>query len=172
MSRRRHTVEFEGQGESIVGKLFLCYGDSSMSFSSNLFLFHLVFSFKELKLFLDGSIRRVVERCSYMILFFETFVIVLNGVAPFENHFLNVKVQLETLCDHKFLLGLEFLKAFLIENILGFQFYHLHFKESMVLLVCEHKKKDCFGVLKSLSWSFCENHLEKRFCGTIFEEFC
>ncbi|KAI5653961.1 hypothetical protein M9H77_31148 [Catharanthus roseus] len=54
MSGRRHTMEFEGQGESIGGKLFLCYGDSSMSFSSNLFLFYLVFSFKELKLFLDG----------------------------------------------------------------------------------------------------------------------
>ncbi|KAI5672296.1 hypothetical protein M9H77_12660 [Catharanthus roseus] len=36
------------------GKLFICYGDSSMSFSSNLFLCYLVFSFKELKLFLDG----------------------------------------------------------------------------------------------------------------------
>ncbi|KAI5682065.1 hypothetical protein M9H77_03293 [Catharanthus roseus] len=171
MSGRRHTMEFEGQGENIGGKLFLCYGDSSTSFSSNLFLFYLVFSFKDLKLFFDGyakleksvfdpkywhdnldiisfvidlfsswtpmwglipsyfldpfvenflvkkvegylcsligdllnkSIRRDIERCSYMIPFFETFVIALNGIAPFENHFLNVKGQLEnTLHDHK-----------------------------------------------------------------------
>ncbi|KAI5678511.1 hypothetical protein M9H77_09461 [Catharanthus roseus] len=51
---RRHTMEFEDKGENVGGKLFLCYGDSSISFSSNLFLFYLVFSFKELKLFLDG----------------------------------------------------------------------------------------------------------------------
>ncbi|KAI5653129.1 hypothetical protein M9H77_30316 [Catharanthus roseus] len=56
MRRRRHTMEFEGQGESIGVKLFLCYGDSSMSFSSNLFLFYLMFSFKELKLFLDAYV--------------------------------------------------------------------------------------------------------------------
>ncbi|KAI5675868.1 hypothetical protein M9H77_06818 [Catharanthus roseus] len=29
MSGRRHTMEFEGQGESVGGKLLLCYGDSS-----------------------------------------------------------------------------------------------------------------------------------------------
>ncbi|KAI5668713.1 hypothetical protein M9H77_18566 [Catharanthus roseus] len=41
---------------SVGGKLFLCYGDSSMSFSSNIFLFYLLVSFKELKLFLDGYV--------------------------------------------------------------------------------------------------------------------
>ncbi|KAI5682165.1 hypothetical protein M9H77_03393 [Catharanthus roseus] len=55
MSGRRHTIEFECQGESIREILFLCYGDSSMSFSSNLFLFY-VFFFKEWKLFLIGDI--------------------------------------------------------------------------------------------------------------------
>ncbi|KAI5654286.1 hypothetical protein M9H77_31473 [Catharanthus roseus] len=231
-------MEFEGQCKSVGGKLFLCNGDSSISFSSNLFLFYLVFSFEELKLFLDGyiflafnlarstsysryisyscykddnhptfgflgnnyygfhgslfsilgdhcvkfqgevvryfqyvltsldlyvigfdelnlgekslllvkgsrwPIRRIVERCSYMILFFETFVIVLDGIAPFENHFLNAKVQLENPYDnHKFLIGLGFLKVFLIEKILCFQFYHLHFKGSMFLLICENKKE-------------------------------
>ncbi|KAI5671533.1 hypothetical protein M9H77_11897 [Catharanthus roseus] len=75
--------------------------------------------------FLDKSIRRDVERCSYMIPFFKTFLIALNGIAPFENHFLNVKVQLENPCDdYKNLIGLKFLNAFLIENILGFQFYN------------------------------------------------
>ncbi|KAI5677038.1 hypothetical protein M9H77_07988 [Catharanthus roseus] len=53
MSRRRYIMDFEGQGESVGGKLLLCHGDSSMNFSSNLFLFYIVFSFKELKLFLD-----------------------------------------------------------------------------------------------------------------------
>ncbi|KAI5681954.1 hypothetical protein M9H77_03182 [Catharanthus roseus] len=48
LSRRTHTMEFEGQGESVGGKLLLYYGDSSISLSSNLFLFYLVFSFKEL----------------------------------------------------------------------------------------------------------------------------
>ncbi|KAI5681756.1 hypothetical protein M9H77_02984 [Catharanthus roseus] len=80
--------------------------------------------------FLDRSIRRIVKRCFYLILFFETFGVVLYRIAPFENHFLNVKVQLDIPCDdHKFLIGLEFLKAFLIGNIFGLQFYHLHFKE-------------------------------------------
>ncbi|KAI5664039.1 hypothetical protein M9H77_23362 [Catharanthus roseus] len=55
MNGRKQTIEFEGQGESVGRKLFLCYGDSYMSFSSNPFLFYLVFSFKELKLFLDGD---------------------------------------------------------------------------------------------------------------------
>ncbi|KAI5672293.1 hypothetical protein M9H77_12657 [Catharanthus roseus] len=55
--------------------------------------------------------------------------------------------------------SLVILKTLLIENILGFQFYHLHFKESMFLLVFENKKKDGFGVLK-------KKHKE-----TILEEF-
>ncbi|KAI5666535.1 hypothetical protein M9H77_16388 [Catharanthus roseus] len=38
---------------------------------------------------IDKSIRRIVETYSYMIPFFETFVIALNGIAPLENHFLN-----------------------------------------------------------------------------------
>ncbi|KAI5680891.1 hypothetical protein M9H77_02118 [Catharanthus roseus] len=48
---RRHTMEFEGQGESVGGKLILCYGDLTISLSSNLFLFYLVFSFLELNAF-------------------------------------------------------------------------------------------------------------------------
>ncbi|KAI5667957.1 hypothetical protein M9H77_17810 [Catharanthus roseus] len=53
MIGRRHTMEFEGQGKSVGRKLILCYGDLTMSFSSNLFVFYLMFSFKELKLFLE-----------------------------------------------------------------------------------------------------------------------
>ncbi|KAI5683021.1 hypothetical protein M9H77_04249 [Catharanthus roseus] len=37
------------------------------------------------------SIRRIVATYSYMISSFETFVIALGGIGPFENHFLNVK---------------------------------------------------------------------------------
>ncbi|KAI5681420.1 hypothetical protein M9H77_02648 [Catharanthus roseus] len=75
---------------------------------------------------LDKSIRRIVETYSYMISSFGTFVIALKGICLFKIHFLNVKVQLEEPCeDHKFLIGLEVLKAFLIENILIFQFYHI-----------------------------------------------
>ncbi|KAI5676599.1 hypothetical protein M9H77_07549 [Catharanthus roseus] len=86
---------------------------------------------------LDKSIRGIVETYSYMISSFKTF---------------NVKVQLDNPCDDpKFLIGLEVLKAFLIENILGFQFYCFHFKESMFLLNFQNKKKYDFGVLKS-SW--------------------
>ncbi|KAI5652896.1 hypothetical protein M9H77_30083 [Catharanthus roseus] len=48
---------------------------------------------------LDKSIRRIVETYSYMIPFFDTFVIALNGIAPFENYFLNVKNRLENPCD-------------------------------------------------------------------------
>ncbi|KAI5676076.1 hypothetical protein M9H77_07026 [Catharanthus roseus] len=85
---------------------------------------------------LDKSIRRIVKTYSYMICSFEIFVVALKRISPFKNHFLNVKVQLENPCDdHKFLIGLDVLKAFLIENILGFQFYPLHFKEPMVLLI-------------------------------------
>ncbi|KAI5664026.1 hypothetical protein M9H77_23349 [Catharanthus roseus] len=98
---------------------------------------------------LDKSIRRIVETYSYMIPFFETFDIALNGLAAFEKHFLNMKIRLENPCDdHKIIIGLKFLNVILIENILGFKFNHLHFKESMFLLVCENKKKDGFGVLK------------------------
>ncbi|KAI5664022.1 hypothetical protein M9H77_23345 [Catharanthus roseus] len=97
---------------------------------------------------LDKSIWRIVETYSYMIPFFETLVIVLNGLAAFENHFLNVKIRLENPCDdHKILIGLKFWNDIFIENILHFQFYLLHFKESMLLLICENKK-DGFGVLK------------------------
>ncbi|KAI5681507.1 hypothetical protein M9H77_02735 [Catharanthus roseus] len=117
---------------------------------------------------LDKSIRR--ERCSYMILFFETFIIALNGIAPFKNHFLNVKVQLENPCDHhKFLIGLEVLKSILIEKILGFQFYHLHFKESMVLLICENKK-DGFGVL-NCHGVFVNTILRKDFVELLLKNF-
>ncbi|KAI5677525.1 hypothetical protein M9H77_08475 [Catharanthus roseus] len=67
---------------------------------------------------LDKSIRRIVETYSYKISSFETFVIALKGIGPFENNFLNVNVQLGDPCDdHKFLIGLEVLKAFLIEKI-------------------------------------------------------
>ncbi|KAI5668711.1 hypothetical protein M9H77_18564 [Catharanthus roseus] len=57
---RRHTMEFEGQGENVGGKLILFYGDLTMSFSSNLFLFYLVLSFKELKLFLQLNALHVI----------------------------------------------------------------------------------------------------------------
>ncbi|KAI5652955.1 hypothetical protein M9H77_30142 [Catharanthus roseus] len=42
---------------------------------------------------LNKSIRRNIERCSYMIPSFETFVIALKGISPFKNHFLNVEVS-------------------------------------------------------------------------------
>ncbi|KAI5663383.1 hypothetical protein M9H77_22706 [Catharanthus roseus] len=78
---------------------------------------------------LNKSIRRNVERCSYMISSFETFVIAVKGISPFKNRFLNAEVQLESHCvDHKLLIGIEDLKAFLIEAILGLQFYPLHFE--------------------------------------------
>ncbi|KAI5654537.1 hypothetical protein M9H77_31724 [Catharanthus roseus] len=78
----------------------------------------------------NKSIWRNVVRCSYMISSFETFVIPLKRISPFKNHLWNVEVQFEDPCDdHKFLIGLEVLKAFLIENILSFQLYHLHFQE-------------------------------------------
>ncbi|KAI5677950.1 hypothetical protein M9H77_08900 [Catharanthus roseus] len=55
---------------------------------------------------LDKSIRRNIERCSYMIPFFETFVITLKGIDPLKNYSLNMKVQLEHPCDdHKFQTG-------------------------------------------------------------------
>ncbi|KAI5667942.1 hypothetical protein M9H77_17795 [Catharanthus roseus] len=57
---RRHNMELEGQGKNVGGILILCYGDLTMSFSSNLFLFYLVFSFKELKLFLILNIFYVI----------------------------------------------------------------------------------------------------------------
>ncbi|KAI5672122.1 hypothetical protein M9H77_12486 [Catharanthus roseus] len=43
---RRYTMEFKGQGENVGGKLILCYGDLTMRFSSNIFLFYLVFPSK------------------------------------------------------------------------------------------------------------------------------
>ncbi|KAI5667127.1 hypothetical protein M9H77_16980 [Catharanthus roseus] len=98
---------------------------------------------------LNKSIRRNVEKCAYMVPSFETFAIALKEISPFENHFLNVDVQLESRCDdHKLLIGIEVSKDFLIETILGLQFYLLHFEESMFLLICENKKKSGFGVLK------------------------
>ncbi|KAI5676871.1 hypothetical protein M9H77_07821 [Catharanthus roseus] len=73
-----------------------------------------------------------------MITFFETFVIVLNGIATSETHFLNVNIQLENPCDdHKILIELKFLNAFLFENVLGFQFYPLHFKERSCAFPCQ-----------------------------------
>ncbi|KAI5667342.1 hypothetical protein M9H77_17195 [Catharanthus roseus] len=90
---------------------------------------------------LDKSTRRIVETYSYMISSFETFVIYLKRIGLFKKHILIVKVQVEEPCeDYKFVIGLEVLKAFLIENILSFQFYHLLFKESMFLLIFENKK--------------------------------
>ncbi|KAI5676011.1 hypothetical protein M9H77_06961 [Catharanthus roseus] len=121
---------------------------------------------------LDKSIRRIVKTYSYMISSLETFVIALKGIGFFENHFLNVKVQLEDPCDNqKFLNGLEVLKAFLIENILSFQSYHLHFKESMFLLIFENKKKDGFGVLKVCLRTFVETILRKDFLELLLKNF-
>ncbi|KAI5675997.1 hypothetical protein M9H77_06947 [Catharanthus roseus] len=113
---------------------------------------------------LDKSIRRIVETYCYMISSFETFVITLKGISPFKIHFLNVEVQLESHCDdHKLLIGIEVLKAFLIETILDLQFHHLHFKESMFFLIFENKKKDGFGVLKVCHRVFVETILRKDF---------
>ncbi|KAI5653475.1 hypothetical protein M9H77_30662 [Catharanthus roseus] len=121
---------------------------------------------------LDKSIRIIVETYSYILTSFETFVIALKGISPFENHFLNVKVQLENPCDNpKFLFGLEVLKTFLNENILGFQFYHLHFKEYMFLLIFENKKKDGFGVRKVCHRVFVETILRKDFLELLFKSF-
>ncbi|KAI5673951.1 hypothetical protein M9H77_14315 [Catharanthus roseus] len=79
-------------------------------------------------------------------------------------------IQLENPCDdHKILIGLKFLNAFLIENILGFQFYHLHFKESIFLLICENKKKNDFGVLKRNLESVRILKIKKSY--TFFDEF-
>ncbi|KAI5667202.1 hypothetical protein M9H77_17055 [Catharanthus roseus] len=36
MRGRRHTIEFEGQGENVEGKLILCYGDLTMNVDVNL----------------------------------------------------------------------------------------------------------------------------------------
>ncbi|KAI5663883.1 hypothetical protein M9H77_23206 [Catharanthus roseus] len=58
----------------------------------------------------DKSMKRIVEAYSYMISSFETYIIAFNGIAHFQNHFLNVKIQLEDPCDdHKILIGLKFL---------------------------------------------------------------
>ncbi|KAI5681167.1 hypothetical protein M9H77_02394 [Catharanthus roseus] len=42
----RHAIEFKGQGKNGGGKLILCYGNLTMSFSSIIFLFYLVLSSK------------------------------------------------------------------------------------------------------------------------------
>ncbi|KAI5681320.1 hypothetical protein M9H77_02547 [Catharanthus roseus] len=113
---------------------------------------------------LDKSIRGIAETYSYIISSFRTFAIALKGSGLFENYFFNVKVQLEDHCDdHKFLIGLEALKAFFIENILSFQFYHFHFKDSMFLLIFKNKKEDGFGVLKVYLRVFVETTLGKSF---------
>ncbi|KAI5662715.1 hypothetical protein M9H77_22038 [Catharanthus roseus] len=125
---------------------------------------------------LDKSIRRIVETYSYMIPSFEFFVVALKGIGPFGNHFLNLKVQLENFCDdHKFLIGLEVLKAFLIETILGLQFYLLHFEKSMFLLICENKKNSGVGVLKVFHIVFVilrKNFLELFLMNFVEEYLC
>ncbi|KAI5654145.1 hypothetical protein M9H77_31332 [Catharanthus roseus] len=70
-------MEFKGQGESVGGKLILCDGDLTMSFSSNLFLFYLVFSFKELKLFLELNAFYVILVGDCMVNLF-TYELVFN----------------------------------------------------------------------------------------------
>ncbi|KAI5664470.1 hypothetical protein M9H77_23793 [Catharanthus roseus] len=77
MSGRRYTMEFKGQGKNVGGKLLLCYGDSSMSIFSNLFLFYLVFSFKELKLFSYGTHLLVVQDS-----FHDSLVFIAHDVEP------------------------------------------------------------------------------------------
>ncbi|KAI5667417.1 hypothetical protein M9H77_17270 [Catharanthus roseus] len=67
MGERRHNMEFEGRGKNAGGKLFICSGDSSMSFSSNLFLFYLMFSFKELKLSLELNAFYVISVRNCMV---------------------------------------------------------------------------------------------------------
>ncbi|KAI5671583.1 hypothetical protein M9H77_11947 [Catharanthus roseus] len=53
MRERNHAKEGEDLGENVGRELFLCHGDSSMSFSLNLFLSYIQFFFKDLNLFLN-----------------------------------------------------------------------------------------------------------------------
>ncbi|KAI5672684.1 hypothetical protein M9H77_13048 [Catharanthus roseus] len=71
------------------------------------------------------------------------------------------------ICD----MGINFSNAFLVENILGFQFYHFHFKESMFLLICENKKKDGCGVLRVCHGVFVKTILRKDFVELLLKNF-
>ncbi|KAI5663965.1 hypothetical protein M9H77_23288 [Catharanthus roseus] len=171
---RRHTMEFEDQGENVARKLILCYGDLTMSFSSNLFLFYLVFSFKELKLFLELNAFYVIlvgkwtlcgdfhakfkgefaENCDYQSSFLYASKKNFDGFIPF--------IKLLCLVSYKFEFPHEEQKVLtlLFGNIHGIQFYHFHFKEFKWLV---NFRKKMNGILKVFKAHLCD--LEKTTFG-------
>ncbi|KAI5681060.1 hypothetical protein M9H77_02287 [Catharanthus roseus] len=170
MRGRRHTMEFEGQGKSVGRKLILCYGDLTMSFSSNLFLFYLVFSFKELKLLLELNAFYVILVGNCMVNLF-TCELVLDHMFKYSSLCAFLEKQLmknfdvyissiKLLClmsykfgfpheEQKVLIVEEFLKTLLFGNIHGFQFYLFHFKEFMRLLNIRKKMNGSLKVFKA-----------------------
>ncbi|KAI5676234.1 hypothetical protein M9H77_07184 [Catharanthus roseus] len=89
-----------------------------------------------------------VENCDYESSFLYAFLENLYGLFP--------SIQLLSLMSHKFefphneqdvLIVDGFLKALLLGNFHGFQFYHFHFKEFMWLLFCGKKMNGSFKVL-------------------------
>ncbi|KAI5653180.1 hypothetical protein M9H77_30367 [Catharanthus roseus] len=109
---------------------------------------------------------KFVENCDYESSFLYAFMKNLYGFIP--------SIQLLSLVSHKFefppdeqkfLIVDGFLKALLLGNFHGFQFYYFHFKEFMWLLFCGKKINDSFKVLKVLLYDL----LKTTFDNGVFE---
>ncbi|KAI5663035.1 hypothetical protein M9H77_22358 [Catharanthus roseus] len=93
--------------------------------------------------------RKFVENCNYVSSFLYDSMKDFDGFTPSIKLLCFVSDQFEFPHDEqKVLIVDEFLKALLLENNNGFQFYHFHFKEFTWLIFCEKKMNGSFEVLK------------------------
>ncbi|KAI5676326.1 hypothetical protein M9H77_07276 [Catharanthus roseus] len=92
---------------------------------------------------------KFIENCDYASSSLYTSMKDFDGFIPSIQLLCFVSDQFEFPHDEQKVLTVdEFLKALLLENNHGFQFYHFHFKEFMWLLFCEKKMNGYFKVLK------------------------
>ncbi|KAI5681515.1 hypothetical protein M9H77_02743 [Catharanthus roseus] len=127
--------------------------ETTMSFSLNPSPLYSEFFFKELNLSLESHSFHYVEKfdedCSDMLSFLDTFVRHHEAFTLVNQLLLHVNEHFEFPCNrHEFLKDDESLETLLSTNNYGFQFFHLYFKESIVVMESEANWGGSFKVLK------------------------
>ncbi|KAI5683010.1 hypothetical protein M9H77_04238 [Catharanthus roseus] len=171
MFGRNHTTEFK-EKEKIFGKeLSLCHEDSSISPFLNPSILSHKGAYDDLKLFLESYIsyfkEKYVEYCESILPFFETFMNDFVGVISLNPSLLFLNKQVEFLCHEQKLLNVIKSLNTLMENIFGFQFCHLHFKE-LLLNNFENQMGAYLEMFKDNPLTFVKSILRKE----TFEQVC
>lgn len=104
---------------------------------------------------------RLLKNCDYFLSFLDTSMKSIEGLFLLKMHLFLLSDQVEFPCmEHEFLNIVGSLKT-LFENILGFKFYHLHFKEFSLLIDCENQKGIGFVKFKTNLCEFEKTLLKK-----------